>query len=163
MYCVACGRQLPAAARFCWWCGVPVGSHAPSFAISVGAAAGRVADEWDHADFSIGFPPNLTPWYSLVSSRPPVYSRLPVRSLRLIDRAAESLTRRMKTLGWEPAEPTDSTSLWKAKRVEYRIGRRDQLWALMTFQARFDVSLVRVTIRFRRPNLVVAAAPGHAT
>jgi hypothetical protein len=148
MYCIACGQVLPAEARFCAGCGRPV----------AGITSPRPSDPWEYRDFTVPFPGNLTPWYSLATSRPPVYARLPVQALRLIDRAAASLVQKMGAQGWEPAEPTDAGSLWKAKRVGFKIRPRDSLWALATMQARFDIVLTSLVIRFRRP--ATAAVPG---
>ena len=137
MNCTACGQELPAEASFCWRCGKPV-------------ASAQNADGWEYRDFSAPFPPNVTPWRSLTTSRPQAYDHPPVRVFRLIDRAVASLTQQARTQGWEPAEATDAMSLWKAHRVEFATRPRNPLWALMILQANYDLILVRVSVSFRR-------------
>jgi hypothetical protein len=154
MYCTACGQELPDEARFCWRCGTPV-----SAGRSAGAAPSQDEEGWVYQDFKATFPLNATPWYSLATPRPPAYSHLPVPALRLIDRVVASLVSRMRKDGWEPAEPTGAISLWSARRVEFKLRPRGALWALATFQARYDVMLTEVTVRFRRPAPSAATAP----
>jgi hypothetical protein len=150
MYCMACGGEVPNGANYCLNCGAslsPAGSARPS---STGGSGAQSANAWEYSESRATFPPNAIPWYSLATSRPPASSVLPVRALRLIDMVVASLVRQKRTQGWEPAERTDAPSLWKAGKVEFRVRRREPLWALVTFQAHFDVVLVGVRVTFRR-------------
>ena len=124
-------------------------------------AAGQ---EWEYQDFSRTFPPNATPWPAAAAlgagARGGVYPHLPAASYRLIDMAVAPLVRKMRAQNWEPVEATDAISLWKAKRVDFRVERRAPLMALLTLQGAYDVVLLKVTVRFRRRRSSPVSGPG---
>jgi zinc-ribbon domain len=175
MYCTACGEEFPSGVDFCPHCGAPLSSagstplgfapagSTPPGSGPAGVSANQVAQTataWEYSESRATFPPNVIPWFSLATSRPPAHSAPPVRALRLVDIVVASLVRQKRAEGWEPAEPTDAPSLWKAGKVEFRIKRRDALWALVTFQAHFDVVLLGVRVSFRRAR--AGSPPGRA-
>ncbi len=120
--------------------------------------------EWEYQDFASTFPPNTTPWPAaaglVTGLGAGAYPRLPAPSYRMIDMAVTPLVRRMRAQGWEPAEPTDAPSLWKAKRVDFRLQRRAPLMALLTLQGSEDVILLKVTVSFRRRRSSAVPGPG---
>jgi hypothetical protein len=128
-----------------------------------GGPASGPADGWEYGDFSTKLPPNVTHWPNLYSTAPGVRPNPPVVALRLIGAAAMSLVTRMRVQGWEPAEATDAASLWKARRVQFRLQRRASLVALLTWQGPYDLVLIAVTVKFKRPAQPASGspAPGH--
>jgi hypothetical protein len=134
------------------WQRNPAGSPAPS-----------PAEGWEYCDFSTKLPPNATHWPNLYSTAPGVHPDPPVAAYRLIDAVVLSLVARMRAQGWQPAEAIDAISLWKAKRVQFRLQRRASIMALLTWQGPYDLVLMTITVRFKRPmpSSPASSSPGH--
>jgi zinc-ribbon domain len=130
-HCTNCGHELRDSDKFCSECGTPVG----------GVTRQTQPERLEYQTFSESLTGNF---YGIEGV--PMDGGLPTtpggKLTREIEDAVDRMLDRAASAGWEPAEATDTNSLWKAQCVERKY--KSSLFG------NDKVAATKLELRFRR-------------